>query len=266
MGGDVEVINCTDYEDRFSFKGDYHSSECGVTISNATKEDMGEWTCEFEEYYSGKTRNYGDKITGKVQVEVELITTTTTTTTTTPTTIMAPVTSEGDVKSSEDKMHKHPKALDGLISNMTRGKSDAAAEAIVGEDDEEVDSASATTPVVVAMCLLILVGGLALVYGLHYKRRLHPMFYSVLSANRWKPMNNDILNNTNIIKNENMDTELEAIEGIPAAKILDKAKVTYVAEEGGEETKDKGKVVSEEVNEISASKEDLKLGVLHSDL
>ena len=81
---------------------------------------------------------------------------------------------------------------------------------------------------VVVLCLLILVGGLALVYGLHYKRRLHSMFYSVLSANRWNPMNNDILNTTCIIKKEYMDTDLEA-------------KVTYVAEEGGEE-----KVVSQE--------------------
>ena len=46
------------------------------------------------------------------------------------------------------------------------------------------------------------------------------------------------------IKNENMDTKLEAIEGIPADKILDKAKVTYVAEEDGEDKKEK--VASEE--------------------
>ena len=42
-----------------------------------------------------------------------------------------------------------------------------------------------------------------------------PMFYCVLSAKRWKSMNNDI-NTTSII----MGTELETIEGIRAAKIL----------------------------------------------
>merc|ERR1719509_683742 len=142
------------------------------------------------------------------------------------------------------------------------------------DDEKEVEAASATTGIVVAVCILILVGGLALVYGLHYKRRLHPMFYSVLSGNRWKPMsNNDTIMNSTIlngIKNDNVDTELEAIEGAPS-KTLDATNATCIVEDedAHEEKKDAEKEVGEKGGEgkgSSPSLEDLKLGVLHSDL
>merc|ERR1719508_629782 len=69
---EVEAINCADYADRVTFVGDYRQSECGITIEDATPEDAGEWTCEFEEYYIWDQRNYGDKVRGNVTVEVEL--------------------------------------------------------------------------------------------------------------------------------------------------------------------------------------------------
>ena len=46
-----------------------------------------------------------------------------------------------------------------------------------GETEEDEDEGSAIIPIVIAVCLVILVGGLAAVAGLHYKRKLPACFY-----------------------------------------------------------------------------------------
>ena len=43
-------------------------------------------------------------------------------------------------------------------------------------DDEERDGTS-IVPIIIAVCLIILVGGLVLIMGLHYKRKLPASFY-----------------------------------------------------------------------------------------
>jgi hypothetical protein len=36
--------------DLIGLQGDYNQHQCGVTISDASPEDSGEWSCEMEEY------------------------------------------------------------------------------------------------------------------------------------------------------------------------------------------------------------------------
>merc|ERR1711977_664197 len=58
--------------------------------------------------------------------------------------------------------------------------------------DPAKDDSLPIIPIVVAVCVAILIGGLALIFGLHYKRKLHPCFYRIVSGQRWKPvMNNE---------------------------------------------------------------------------
>merc|ERR1711936_1201759 len=65
-------------------------------------------------------------------------------------------------------------------------------------------------PIIIAVCLLILVGGLVLIMGLHYKRKLPASFYNVFSP-RWKPVNTEDLvqdeedRHPSIIKNGGLD-------------------------------------------------------------
>merc|ERR1712183_662696 len=59
------------------------------------------------------------------------------------------------------------------------------------QDDTTQKDASPIIPIVIAVCLIILIGGLSIMFGLHYKRKLPACFYSIFSQ-RWKPvMNND---------------------------------------------------------------------------
>jgi len=113
---DVEAINCSDYEGRVTFNGEYEKSECGISIVNATAEDAGEWSCEFEEYYSGRTRNYGDKISGIVTVEV--MSSPTKTTTTMSENMLQRLRSEDFNIDTEAKMRNHPFIVDAKLGKL----------------------------------------------------------------------------------------------------------------------------------------------------
>lgn len=79
----VTVLDCQDFKGRFEFDGNYNQYECGLILRNVRKEDAGEWTCELENYYSGRYRGYGYNATANMVLEVKQETTTTTTTTST---------------------------------------------------------------------------------------------------------------------------------------------------------------------------------------
>merc|ERR1712218_298444 len=58
--------------------GDYDNYQCSIELKFVTPDDQGEWSCEIEEYNSGRTRGYGYNVTGKFFVEVVPKPTTTT--------------------------------------------------------------------------------------------------------------------------------------------------------------------------------------------
>merc|ERR1712083_459743 len=176
--GDVTTLECDSFAGRSKFQGIYKSSECGIVITNATGEDTGEWTCEIEEYWSGKTRNYGSKVTGSMQVNVEVPTTTTTTTITTTTTT---TTVESTTTTSEEIPDYNP---DEDTEDVTDPETETT-ETVDPSQEPQIDPAKDDSlpiiPIVVAVCVAILIGGLALIFGLHYKRKLHPCFYRIVS-------------------------------------------------------------------------------------
>lgn len=194
----VTTIDCASYEGRANFQGDYSKSECGIEITAASAEDAGEWSCEIEEYWSGKTRNYGTKVSGTMQVSVEIPTTTTetpTTTTTIPTTTTTvktttTTTSEEipDYNTDEDDNSPSETPDDDTVAPSKAPNTDPDHHHDRDDDDENLP----IIPIVIAVCVAILIGGLALIFGLHYKRKLHPCFYRIVSGQRWKPvMNNE---------------------------------------------------------------------------
>lgn len=204
----VTMGSC-DYIDRGAeFRGDYNKYTCGLMIPAATAEDQGEWSVNFESYVNGGSRGDGNKQSKKYVVNVELPTTTTTTTTTTPTTTTSTTT---DVKKSEGQ---------------------------VGDIVEE----GHIVPIVIAICLLIIAGGLSALFGLHYKRKLHPCFYRMFSP-RWKPVNTDMdvddEKHPTIIKNGGADLNVSELGPMGDGANIngDLTAVTFVGEKEEEDVK-----------------------------
>jgi len=73
----ITTLNCTDYQNRAFYTGDYDNYICSITINSTTIEDTGDWFCELEEYWRGYERGDGKNVTGKMSVEIIPKTTTT---------------------------------------------------------------------------------------------------------------------------------------------------------------------------------------------
>jgi len=95
--------------------------------------------------------------------------------------------------------------------------------------------------IVIAICLIIIIGGLSALFGLHYKRKLHPCFYRMFSP-RWKPVQTDMDveededKHTSIIKNGLNVSELGPM-GEGANVNGDMTTVTFVGEKEEEDVK-----------------------------
>merc|ERR1711976_1012692 len=149
------------------------------------------------------------------------------------------------------------------------GKPSSAAQDQDENTNDERDG-SPIIPIVIAVCLIILIGGLSIMFGLHFKRKLPACFYSLFSQ-RWKPvMNNDDFpqqeddeeRHPSIIKNGGADetvlSELDP-EKENANINNDLTTVTWTSDEkeGKEEKKDDEKVVKDtEETEKKEEKED----------
>merc|ERR1711962_394885 len=85
-------------------------------------------------------------------------------------------------------------------------------------------------------------GGLGALFGLHYKRKLHPCFYNIFSP-RWKPVQTDMdveeddQKHTSIIKNGGLNVSELGPMGEGANVNGDMTPVTFVAEKDEEEEK-----------------------------
>lgn len=66
----ITTLNCTDYENRAFYTGDYDNNICAITIISTTIEDTGDWLCELEEYWRGYERGDGKNVTGKMSVQI----------------------------------------------------------------------------------------------------------------------------------------------------------------------------------------------------
>jgi len=66
----ITTLNCTDYQHRAFYTGDYDNNICAITINSTTIEDTGDWFCELEEYWRGYERGDGKNVTGKLSVEI----------------------------------------------------------------------------------------------------------------------------------------------------------------------------------------------------
>ena len=79
----ITVADCTDYEGRMEWSGNYEYYGCAMTINNAQTQDSGAWKCEIESYAAGKYRGYGYNVTADFSINIIATTSTTSTTTTT---------------------------------------------------------------------------------------------------------------------------------------------------------------------------------------
>merc|ERR1712096_601741 len=114
-------------------------------------------------------------------------------TTTTTTIESTSVTNDYIYDYSEDATPKKEENIDeNTEESETKTEEDKpTADAQDQDDPTKVKDSSPIIPVVIAVCLVILIGGLSIMFGLHYKRKLPACFYSMFSQ-RWKPvMNND---------------------------------------------------------------------------
>merc|ERR1712203_85051 len=129
--------------------------------------------------------------------------------------------------------------------------------------------ASPIIPIVIAVCLIILIGGMSIMFGLHYKRKLPSCFYSMFSQ-RWKPvMNNDDFplqeddeeRHPSIIKNGGADDSVlsELGDGEKANINNDLTTVTWTSDEKDEkeEKKDDEKIIKDEKKD-EEKKEEVK--------
>ena len=67
----VTVDNCTDFEGRFEYLGDYDNFKCGIRLRDVRPDEAGEWTCELENYYYAETkRGYGYEVRKSFQIDV----------------------------------------------------------------------------------------------------------------------------------------------------------------------------------------------------
>jgi len=122
------------------------------------------------------------------------------------------------------------------------------------EDDEDDREGTSIVPIIIAVCLLILVGGLVLIMGLHYKRKLPASFYNVFSP-RWKPVNTEDLvekdeedRHPSIIKNGGLD-ETALTEAGEVNVNNDLTTVTWTSDEKEDLKKEEQKVEEQKVEE-----------------
>ena len=66
----ITIADCSDYEGRMEWSGDFDYYGCAITIKNATLEDTGSWSCEIESYAAGKYRGYGYNATAEMEIQV----------------------------------------------------------------------------------------------------------------------------------------------------------------------------------------------------
>ena len=67
----VTVTNCTSFEGRFEYLGDFEKYECGIRIHQVGYDESGNWTCDMESYtrYEG-VRGNGYQVIKSFEVEV----------------------------------------------------------------------------------------------------------------------------------------------------------------------------------------------------
>lgn len=236
----VTMGSC-DYIDRGAeFRGDYNKYTCGLMIPAATAEDQGEWSVNFESYVNGGSRGDGNKRSKKYVVNVELPTTTTTTTTTTPTTTTSTTTVRTTTSTTPEV--EVPEMVAEPVDESSEAQEEVEdvkkSEGQVGDIVEE----GHIVPIVIAICLLIIAGGLSALFGLHYKRKLHPCFYRMFSP-RWKPVNTDMdvddEKHPTIIKNGGADLNVSELGPMGDGANIngDLTAVTFVGEKEEEDVK-----------------------------
>ena len=186
----VTVLDCAAFAGRFEFIGDYNSYQCGIRLKDVRPEDAGEWSCDFENYYSGQTRNYGYKVSGKMSVDVEVITTTTTgdgqqqdnheTTTTTSTTSSD---SEYNYEEYEEEDSDDEDDEEGAAGGESGAQSGDENKTRKGGKDDDGMTFIIIPIALVAFLIVVLV--LALLY---FKRKLPACVYE-LGGKGFKPVN-----------------------------------------------------------------------------
>lgn len=180
----LDVLECSEFEGRYVRTGEYDKNECGFKLSNVTLEDAGQWTCELESYHSGRYRGYGYRVNGAFNVDVIVVTTTTTTTTTTTestTTTTTTTTTSTAVRSETSREYDEEEYHSDEVDQENDANTDS-------QDSDKPDEESSTMYIVIAVLLLIIIGLFVVLFGLHYKRKLPPQFYTALGRKRWKPV------------------------------------------------------------------------------
>merc|ERR1719208_364301 len=249
----VTMGECSNYEGRVEFRGDYNNYECGLKITESKAEDSGDWTCEFEQYAKALVRGDGSTSKGTFKVIVDATTTTTTTTTATTTTASTS-NSDYDYTYENDNSDKDEEddAEESEAGSSTTEEDKPTADAQDQDDNTDRDG-SPIIPIVIAVCLIILIGGL-----------------SIMFSQRWKPvMNNDDFpqqeddeeRHPSIIKNGGgADDTVLSEDGEKANINNDLTTVTYTDEkdekEEKEEKKDDEKVLKDDAEKPEEKKEE----------
>ena len=66
----VTVTNCTSFEGRFEYLGEYENYKCGIRIQDFRFEDSGEWRCDIESYTWGGEKGNGYQVRRSFEVKV----------------------------------------------------------------------------------------------------------------------------------------------------------------------------------------------------
>merc|ERR1712233_151283 len=113
---------------------------------------------------------------------------------------------------------------------------------------------------VIAVCLIILLGGAAAVFFLHYKRKLPQSFYNVFSP-RWKPVNtneqeDDEERHPNILKKDLNETAMSEEGG--KVDVNNMTTVTWTTDEKEDLKKAEVKAEKEDEKTVKDEKESEK--------
>merc|ERR1712227_436584 len=118
------------------------------------------------------------------------------------------------------------------------------------------------TAIVIAVCLIILIGGAAAMFGLHYTKKLPQSFYNLFSP-RWKPVNTneqeeDEEKHPTILKKDLNETAMsEDGEGVKV-DVNSMTTVTWTTDEKEDLKKEETKVDEKKEEEKEEEKESEK--------
>lgn len=195
----ITLLDCSDFNDKIRYVGDYNNYNCAIELKNVTPEDAGEWTCEMESYHAGRYRGYGYQKTGSMMIDVEVKTTTTTTTTTTSTT------KPSTVKKVVYPEYEYEGTDQGTADQQSGVKTNNEI-----DGDENEDSSGNAAYIVIVVIIIILIAAVIVLVGLHYKRKLPESFYNlgglIKGDKQWRPVlakdaDDDLKKHPTIVKN-----------------------------------------------------------------